>query len=385
MKRYTYFSPFIFAFFLLSCADEASNTAASEQVEEHDDDHIEITNDQFKTAGLQLGKIKEATFSEQFEVTGMVDVPPENRATVSSYFDGFVSETHLLVGDVVRKGDVLIKLKNPDFIQIQQNYVENLSNVDYLTSEFERKQNLLDDQVIAQKVFQATKNEYLKAKAQLQATAEQIKLMNLNLKQIEAGNFTSEIKIYAPISGKISKLNVSLGKYLAKSDMIMEILDVDHIHLELNVFEKDILKIKKGDSLSFKIPEISNISYRAYVHLVGAEVAENRSLRIHAHPISEDVSFSVGMFVNAYFTSDSKQILALPETAFTEVDGETFILQLESKSENILTFSKIEVQTSSPQNGLKPILNADKINTKGEFLTRGVFDIITSGGGGHSH
>jgi cobalt-zinc-cadmium efflux system membrane fusion protein len=91
------------------------------------------------------------------------------------------------------------------------------------------------------------------------------------------------------------------------------------------------------------------------------------------------------MFVNAYFTSDSKQILALPETAFTEVDGETFILQLESKSENILTFSKIEVQTSSPQNGLKPILNADKINTKGEFLTRGVFDIITSGGGGHSH
>lgn len=383
MKRYIYTSLFLFNLIFLSCNDSKSTSAEVEQ--NNDNNLIEITGEQFETAQLELGNLKQNRFSEQFQVTGMIDVPPENRATVSSYFDGYISETQLLVGNDVQKGDLLVKLKHPDFIKMQQNYVESFSDLEFQTSEFERKKNLLEDKVIAQKVFQSTKNDYLKAKAQLQATAEQIKLMNLNPEQIAKGNFTSEINIYAPISGKISKLNVAQGKFLSKSEMIMEILDVDHIHLELNVFEKDILKIHKGDTLSFKIPEISDKSYKAYVKLIGAEVNENRSVRVHAHPKNENVNFSVGMFVNAYFKSDSKNYLALPETAFTEVDGEMYILQLDSKNDSLFTFKKIEVKTNASQNGLKPILNTEQVDTEAQFLTRGVFDIITTGGGGHSH
>jgi len=383
MKRYIYTSLFLFNLIFLSCNDSKSTSAEVEQNE--DNDLIEITGEQFETAKLELGNLKQNRFSEQFQVTGIIDVPPENRATVSSYFDGYISETQLLVGDEVQKGDLLVKLKHPDFIKMQQKYVESFSNLEFQTSEFERKENLYNDKIIAQKVFQSTKNDFLQAKAQLQATVEQIKLMNLNPKEIAKGNFTSEIRIYAPISGKISKLNVSQGKFLAKSEMIMEILDVDHVHLELDVFEKDILKIHKGDTLNFKIPEISDQSYKAYVKLIGAEVNENRSVRVHAHPKNDNVNFSVGMFVNAYFKSDSKDYLALPENAFTEVDSETFVLQLNSKTNSLYTFNKIEVDTDSPQNGLKPILNSGQVDTEAQFLIRGVFDIITTGGGGHSH
>jgi cobalt-zinc-cadmium efflux system membrane fusion protein len=173
---------------------------------------------------------------------------------------------------------------------------------------------------------------------------------------------------------------VSQGKFLAQSEMIMEILDVDHIHLELNVFEKDVLKIKKGDSLTFKIPELSDQSYKAYVKLIGAEVNENRSVRVHAHPLEEDVNFSVGMFVNAIFESDSQEKLALPETAFTEIDGRTFLLQLDSKTENLYHFKKVEVKTDTPQNDMKPISNPEQVDKEAQFLTRGVFDIITTSG-----
>jgi cobalt-zinc-cadmium efflux system membrane fusion protein len=367
----------------LSCNNSTPTSVEEEHSE--DEDLIEMTSEQFKTALLKLGNLKQNRFSEQFQVTGMIDVPPENRATVSSYFDGYISETRLLIGDEVQKGDLLVTLKNPDFIKFQQNYAEAVSNMEFVKSEFERKENLYNDKIIAQKVFQSSKNDFLQAKAQLKATVEHIKLMNLDPKQIAERNFTSEINIYAPISGKISKLNVAQGKFLAKSEMIMEILDVDHIHLELDVFEKDILKIHKGDTLNFKIPEISDQSFKAYVKLIGAEVNKNRSVRVHAHPKNDNVNFSVGMFVNAYFKSDSKDYLALPETAFTEVDGETFVLQLNSKTDNLYTFNKIEVDTHSPQNGLKPILNSEQVDTEAQFLIRGVFDIITTGGGGHSH
>lgn len=362
------------AIFLMSCNTTDTNSEETTQ----DTKQISLTEEQFQKAGLELGKPELIKFSEEFEVTGTIDVPPKNRAAVTSYFDGYVTETHLLVGDKIKKGDVLIKLKHPDFIKLQQNYVEALSNLEYLRSEFQRKQNLFDDQIIAQKVFQSTKNDYLQANAKLKAATEQIRLMNLNPKQVAEGNFTSELSILAPISGKISKLNVTQGKFISMTDMIMEILDVDHVHLELDVFEKDLLKIQKGDSLRFEIPEISDQSFLAYVRLIGAEINKNRKVRIHAHPLDRDENFTVGMFVNAFFETDTKKQFALPETAFTEVDGKTYILQLDQKSDGNFKFKKIEVETTAPQNGFKPILNFENINMDSDFLIKGVFDMVTS-------
>ncbi|QSS97172.1 efflux RND transporter periplasmic adaptor subunit [Psychroflexus sp. ALD_RP9] len=384
MKRSIILLLLIFANLSSSCGDSSKETS-TEDKNKADDDHIILSDQQFKSAQLQLGTPEFKKFSEQFEVTGVIDVPPKNRASVTAYFDGYVTQTELLVGDEVKKGDVLVKLKHPNFIKIQQNYVEALSNLDYQKSEFDRKQKLYEDQVIAQKVFQSTKNQFLNAKAQLASAKEQIKLMNLSPKQVAQGNFTSEIHILAPISGKVSKLNVAQGKFIAKSDMIMEILDVDHVHLELDVFEKDLLKIHKGDTLSFSIPEVSNQSFKAYVRLIGAEISPNRRVRVHAHPINENVNFKVGMFVNATFKTDEKKLIALPEAAFTNLDNQTFILQLDKKATHNYQFSKLNVESSAPQNGYKPILNADKINLEAQYLTNGVFDLITNSGGGHSH
>lgn len=373
MKRYTYITLLVFTLIFFSCGEKQTESTE----EKSDTNFIELTQEQFQKNELTLGKPEKITFSEEFEVTGMVDVPPKNRSSVTSYFDGYVSHTDLLVGDKVEKGDLLVKLKNPDFIKMQQNYVEALSNLNYLTSEFDRKKTLYEDQIIAQKVFQSTKNQYLNAKAQLAAAEEQIRLMNLNPQEIEKGNFTSELNILAPISGKISKLNVAQGKFIGKSEMIMEILDVDHIHLELDVFEKDLMKIQKGDSLRFEIPEISEESYLAYVRLIGAEINEDRKVRIHAHPLDREKKFTVGMFVNAYFDTDRKKRFALPESAFTEVDETTYILELVEQSDTTYKFKKVGVKSTAPQNGFKPILNTETINLDSKYLTKGVFDMVT--------
>lgn len=358
---------------LISCGESKTKP----ENENNDDSIINLTEAQFKKGNLKLGKPEMISFSEVIEVTGMVDVPPRKRSTVSSFFEGYVTKTDLLIGDQVNKGDLLIQLKNPDFVMTQQNYAEALSDLEYFKSEFDRKKALYEEKVIAQKVFQAIKNKYLNAKAKLSSAEEQIKLMNLNPQEVSKGNFTSEISIYAPLSGKISKMNVSQGMYISKSAMIMEILDVDHIHLELDVFEKDLFKIQKGDSLEFEIPEISEQKYNAYVRLVGAEIDQNRKVRIHAHPVDENTNFTVGMFVNAFFKYESKEQVALPEGAFTEIDDRTYILELLEQTDNSYKFKKIEVESSSPQDGFKPILNPSIIDSKSEFLTKGVFDIVT--------
>lgn len=342
-----------------------------------DENTISISKTQFKLNDLKLAQPDSIVFAEDIVVNGMIDVPPENRAVVNTFYEGYVSETQLLIGNEVKKGDLLIKLQNPEFIKIQQDYVDALANLDFQTAEFNRKSKLFEEKVIAQKVFQSTKNEYLRAKARASSIKAQIQLMNLSLKRIEQGDFTSVISIYAPIAGKISKMDVSQGKFVGQSDRIMEIVNIDHVHLELNVYEKDLPKIYVGQQFEFALPESSVERHPAHVKLIGAEIdPKSRFVKVHAHPDNKEESYVVGMYVTSYFEVNSKTQLALPETAFTDIDNKTYVLKLNTETDSTYVFTKQLIQTTDPQSGYKPLLNTSK-DANSTYLVKGVFDVLS--------
>lgn len=365
---------------LSACGDEQTPTEdnATPQV---DGSQIELSAEQFNNGNFKIAKADSAYFYQQFRVTGMVDVPPENRASINSFFSGFVSETHLLIGDVVKKGDLLIKLQNPDFIKMQQDYAESASQLEFLEAEYQRKQNLLKDKVISEKVFQQTRSDYNSMKAKVEGQRKTLQLMNVNVNQVLAGNFSATISIYAPISGKISKLNISQGAYVQPNTMIMEILDTDHIHLELDVFEKDIMKVQVGDTLDFRVPELNDRYYKAYVKLIGAEVGDNRSVRIHAHPVDENETFAVGMFVEAEFKTDAERHLSLPQTAFAKQNEHLVVLRLNQKTDSTYKFDIQKIKESIEQNNLRALISENEYTTQDQFLIQGVFDLIDNDGG----
>lgn len=378
----------LFIFILAGCTSSETNQSSKENHKDehtHNEDLIEVTQTQFETANFELGKADSLNFSNKVSVRGTIDVPPKNKASVSTFFEGYVSETSLLIGDMVKKGDVLAELSNPDYITIQQDYVENNARLEFLESEFQRKKNLYDDQVISQKVFQETRSLYKAAQAKNNALKKKIQLMNLSSKRILNGHFSEKIKIYSPISGKVSKMFISQGTYVAKSEPMMEIIDTDHVHLELKVFEKDLNFIRSDQTIEFQIPEISDSIYEGYVRLIGAEVESDRSVKVHAHPKEESERYKVGMFVKASFNKDTKMHLALPESAFADLDGHTYVLKLKQQDDDHYVFEKIEVEKTEQQNSFKPLITSAEVDKNTVFLTKGTFDLLTGDSAGHSH
>ena len=106
-------------------------------------------------------------------------------------------------------------------------------------------------------------------------------MLHISIAQVEKGNISSTSSIFAPISGSITKINVTKGTYVSPASPILEIIDNTHIHLELSVFEKDIMKIKKGQPIQFQIPEASSDTFDAEVYLVGTSIGENRTIKVH--------------------------------------------------------------------------------------------------------
>jgi cobalt-zinc-cadmium efflux system membrane fusion protein len=201
-------------------------------------------------------------------------------------------------------------------------------------------------------------------------------MLSINPSQVEKGKLTSIITIFSPISGDIVVMNANAGMLMEPSDVILEIVDTDHLHLELAVFEKDILKVKIGQKIKFKVPEASKEEFNAEVHLVGKSIEGNdRTINIHGH-LDDAIKQKLltGMFVEAGIVVDSKKGLAIPVEALITENNKNFVLLLD-KEKNGFSFKKTSVSLGEKSENLVEILPNSAINTSSKILTKGVFDL----------
>ena len=360
---------------MISGCKKSENTAKIE-TDTTEDQRIEIAKAQFQQNNMVMGNIETKPFPVSIKVNGVIDVPPENKAIVNAIIGGYVKTIPLLVGDMVKKGQVLVSLENPEFVALQQNYLEVKEQLNYLKTEFERQRTMFEENIISKKVFLKSESAYKTANARYKGLKKQLLLLNIDPLRAEQGNFTSVVNIYAPINGSITKVHVSKGSYVSPTTAILEIVDNSHIHLELSVFEKDIMNIKKAQNILFKIPEASNDFYEASVYLVGSSIEDNRTIKVHAHPKNESHQFLTGMFVNAEIITEERTANALPETAVIEVDGNYFILVLDEQTDGSYFFNQVKIDVGRTYNGYVELKNSEALPNNNKLLTRGGFSLI---------
>lgn len=360
-----------------SCGDTEKQSANSDAVAAQVDERIQVTQEQFEQSRMELGVILKRPFPTIVHTTGMIDVPPENRAIVSATMGGYIRKTPLLIGDKVRRGQLLVTVENPEFVSMQQQYMEVNGQLSYLKAEYERQQTMVAENISSQKSYLKSESDYKTAVATYNGLRKQLSMLNISPEEVENGTFSSLAYIFAPIDGSITKVHVSKGSFVSPSTPIMEIINNNHIHLELSVFEKDIMNVKKGQEISFRIPEASSASYKAEVYLVGTSVDENRTIKVHGHLENEkDSNFLTGMFVEAAIVTDTSNQDALPTDAIGILDDQSYILVLDEKRDNSYYFKEIEVKTNGSYGNFTALENSSSFEPDAQFLVKGAFSLI---------
>jgi len=378
MQKYIYkIIPLFILAIISSCGDKASKSSENGTSEVQTDDRIQITQAQFDQNKMEIASMTESDFPVMVTTSGMIDVPPENRAVVSATMGGYIKTTPLLIGDKVRKGQLLVTIENPEFVSLQQQYMEVNGQLGYLKSEYERQQTMVAENITSQKSFLKAESEYKTGVAKYNGLKKQLGMLNISAEQVEKGNISSVATIYAPIAGSITSVNVSKGTYVSPATSIMEIINNDHIHLELSVFEKDIMKVKKDQVVEFRIPEASKEVYKAEVHLVGTSIGGNRTIKVHAHIENEDdANFLTGMFVEANIITETSKQMSLPSDAIAVVENESFVLLLEEKKGDTYYFKQVPVMTLGSYENRTSLSNSSTFKQDAQFLSKGAFSLI---------
>lgn len=373
-----YFIQFIFVISIFNCKDvEPIHRSDVQEDLNPEDTVIELSNEQFEQNAMAMGNLEEKSFPELVNANGLIDVPPSNRAVVSATMGGYIKNTHLLIGDRVTKGQPMVTIENPEFVSLQQEYLEIKEQLTYLKSEYERQQILIKENISSQKSFLKAESDYKKAEATYKGLRKQLDLLKISPSDVEKGIISTTSTLSAPISGSITQVNVSLGMYVSPATPIIEIVDNDHIHLELAVFEKDIMKIHKKQEIRFKIPEASSEEYKGEVYLISSSIEENRTVKVHGH-LKDRTShnFLTGMFVNATVITSDKMALSIPSEALVSLNDTSYLLLLESKKDNLYRFKPVKVEIGDVYNGYTVIKNLNDIPADARILTKGAFTLV---------
>lgn len=373
MKTYILKSTFLFLLIGITSCNTTKPSENETATIEPKDTAIKITAAQFESSKMELGKISWQTFTEGIKTNGFIDVPPANRAKVSAIMGGYVKNSPLLIGDNVKKGQLLLTIENPDFIEIQQNYLEITEKLSYLKLEYERHKILFNEKISSQKNYLKAESNYKSTLATSIGLEQKLGLLGINPSKVKEGNITSEIGIYAPISGSITDVFTSVGEFKTSSEALLEIINIDHKHLELIVFEKDVLSVKKNQPIKFSMPDSSSKKYNAEVYLVGKSIDKNRTVKVHGHLEDENESFIVGMYVEAEIVTNSHQKIALPTSSILEEDDTYFILALKDKNEGSYTFEKVNITIGFKNEEWAEVIDGDKILENKQILLKGAF------------
>ena len=413
MKTYKNIIFSLYILLLIGCKSNISSETDEHGHEEHghheeesNDEQVALLPKQMEVMDIQLGKFQELNLSTTVKSNGQLELPPQNKASLSALFGGRVKSVLVIQGQAVKKGQVLALLENPKFIEIQKEYINAKNQADFFRKEYLRKNDLIKENITSVKNFQKAEADYFQSKGLLQAALAQMELIGLNTSSVEKNGVVSAIPITSPLEGFVRLVEVNIGKYVEPRDEMFEIVDNDHIHIDLMVYEKDINKVKDGQKVIFSLSSIPEKVFNAKVFAVGKSFEnEPRALKVHAEITDKDAGLLPGMYVDARIVTNDKKVIAVPNDAIVTESGLSYIFvqtdeedhedahQHESEDHHVhkeekLVFQKIEINTGATDIGFTEIVPAQKIPVDPVIVIKGAYYLLAEMGKnerGHSH
>jgi len=359
--------------------------------EEHEEGEIHLTKEQIETMSIQFGDFSQVKINDFVKATGTLGLPPNALTSVSAKANGFIKNSKKYVeGSYIKKGAIMAYLENPDFIQQQQQYLEVAAELVYDRQELERQQTLLASNAGIEKNVQKLKAAVAIKTATLKGIAKQLSYLGINVADLTTDNIVQRIPLHAPMAGYITSINMHNGMYVSPQEKLMEIVNENHLHLELDIFEKDISNIEEGQRISYTVLAMGNQVYDGEVHVIGKELnTENKTVRIHGHLEKEQPKFIKDLFVEAKIWLNDQTVQALPEKAVIKDGDFSYIYATNNSFESKeLKFEAIKVITGKTDNGFTAIKTIDEIPRGMQIVTDGAYYVYAQSKAGeleHSH
>ena len=333
----------------VSCKNEVKQT--EEENESHEENVVELTDQQLKTIGVRLGRVEQRQLSGTINASGTLRLSPQDRAEVTSLVAGITKRILVKEGQTVRQGQTLA---------LQKDYLVASRQLSLAQQALQRQQDINAQGAGVGKNLQQAKAELDMASVTEKGLRLQLEQLGISSRQVAQGHFSNVAPVRSPITGVVGEILVSMGSYLDSETVLMKVYNNKALHADLHVFESDIASIRIGQKVSLQLPGHSPTLITGTVSFVTAALDnESKSASVHVRlDRTSGEKLLPNMFVSAVIHSDGHTCDAVPDEAIVMSANRKFVFV--SLGSN--RFRKQEVVTGLSQQGYTQITFTDSVS-----------------------
>lgn len=361
----------IFSSLILSACGN-SNTEVEIPTEELSNT-IVLTETQKNTIGLTIDTVGLVNIPMVKQLNGFIDVPPEKKITLSAPIGGFIEKMDVLNGMKVRKGQFLLSLKDQSFIQLQEQYLTTYHQWKVDKANYERQEALAAEKINAVKSLEQARASYDASSVMLEGMRARLKMMNVNITQLEAGKILNTYNLYAPIEGYVSNIVVNKGKYVSNAEALIDIVDVSSAYASLTVFEKDLANVTVGQKVKLLLSD-GVTELPAKISFIGKTINEDRSLNVICSFTQSSEKIIPGMYLTAFLEMSNQWVLGVPSKAVVNFQLDKFVF-VPTANEN--EFEPIKIETTNFNSEYTSIGNNERLVPGSKVVLVGAYDLLS--------
>ncbi len=372
--------------FLGSCTTDKAATVIEEQEDEHKEQEegtakgVLITPAQAEVLGLTTATVVKKSLGNNIKVNGFLDLHPQDEANVNAFIGGNISKIYFIEGDKVKKGQVLARLEHPDYLQMQQELQQSVNELAYLKTEFERKEKLYKEEISSGREFQKARSDYYSTQSKIKGLKAKLKLLNLNVNKVIAGELFPTIPVISPIDGFIGEIYIRIGDFASPGVNMFYITNNAKTHVDFRVYEKDIYKIKVGQKAYFTIANKPGELIEAHIQTIG-RTFEDDPKAIHVHAIIDSkvrTDLLPGLYVEGRIVESEHLVDVIPEEAIIKEGNRSFIFikathDGEENNDEKLAFTVVDVTTGIKDAGFIEVTFAEPLPKGTEVVVKGAY------------
>jgi len=258
--------------------------------------------------------------------TGTVQPDVSREVPVLSAANGRVVALHVSLGNVVRKGQLVMEVQSPDAAQAFQSYQTAMANEQLANTVLVRNKLLFDKGAIAKSQLDVAQNGEDAAKAALVAAEQQLRILG-----VDKDHPSDTVKVYAPISGIVVAQNTTAagaaGMTLAGVAGSLTIADLSHVWVICDVYENDLANLHMGEQAQVRLNAYPDKVRTGTISDIGAILDPSiRTAKVRIQVANPDNLLKVGMFATASFRAATAHSgVSVPGTAVLHLHDRDYV------------------------------------------------------------
>lgn len=356
---------------------KAETSESENQEEEIDFQNIPLSEKQVKAVDLKMGEAQEREMDAMLHANGSLVLRAQDMGNVSSLMGGIVKNVYVKEGQMVSRGQVVATIENTDVVTLQREYYTAYKESEMARLELDRQKTLASAGAGIKKTLQMSEKNYKVAQANLLGTGRQLQQMGISTKEVAKGKFTTVFPLRAPISGTVSDMQASLGSYADMQTPLMKIRNNHAVECDLNVFEKDIAKVKVGDQVLVSLTNQPGVNVSGRVYGMNQYLNKGtKSVAVHVKlDAKRGAKLFEGMYVSGQIATGRQLCMTLPDKAIVSADGKQYVFALNQQHSQggTYSFSRHEVTTGVSNNGYTEVALCKHLKKGQKIVTDNAF------------